>query len=191
MSRRIFAEIARGMTDKTAVCVYPWELAVLELVHGGDVTEKTIDQLCDIKQGVVKVEKIKLKHTDRPAPGLREQYEIMAYVDPEEDPALDPEGEYSRLAQKYGMDKELPIPCVTRVFGEFSTGNFTRALKEHASDRAPMPAYLKAVQEGLSRSPADMTVKQLREELKERGIAWKVTEGRDALAEKLTEALVE
>jgi hypothetical protein len=134
MSRRIFAVIGRGMTDKTAVCVFPWELAILQLVHNDSVEEVTIEKLCDVKQGAIKTEKIKLKHTQHPAPGLREQYEIMAYVDPEEDPAKDPQTEYDRLANKYGMDKDFPMPCIERVYGPFGAGNFKRALEEHAED---------------------------------------------------------
>lgn len=189
MSRRHFALIERGMTDKTAVCVYPWELPILLLVHGGNVEEKSIDELCAMKEGVIKVEKLKLKHTEHPAPGLREQYEIMAYVAPDEDPALDPAAEYDRLAMRYGMDKDLPIACVTRVYGEFSSGAFTSKLEEHAEDRAPKPTYLKAVDEGMSRAPADMKVGELRKELTARSIKWAVRDDQPTLARKLEDAL--
>lgn len=184
MSRRIFAVIERGMTDKTAVCVFPWELPILQLVHGGAVEEKSIDELCDLK-GAVKVEKQKTKHSKVVPPDLRAQYEIMAYVEPDEDPANDPGGEYERMANKYGMDKELPIACVTRVYGEFTSGAFTRLLEEHREDRMPRPAALKARDEGLGKSPDQMSIGELREALKERGIPWNVTEGKAALAAKL------
>lgn len=189
MSRRIFALIGRGMTDKTAVCVFPWELQVLQLIHSDSVEEKTIDELCDLK-GPVKIEKQKTKHSKVAPPSLREQYEIMAYVDPDEDPANDPAGEYERLANKYGMDKELPIACVTRVYGEFSTGNFERLLKEHAEDRAEKPAALKARDEGLGKSPEQMTVGELREALTERSVEWTVKDNKAALVAKLEEVLV-
>jgi hypothetical protein len=181
LSRRIFVNVSRGMTDKTAICVYPWEVDVLALVHGQAIEEVSIEQMCDMK-GPLKVEKLKLKHTEHPAPDLRSQLEIMAYVDPEEDPANDPAGEYERLAMKYGMDKELPIACVTRVYGEFSSGAFEARLQKYAKDRQPKPAALKAADEGLNKQPIDMTVGELREALKERGIKWKVTEGQAVLA---------
>ena len=185
MSRRLFAIIGRGMTDKTAVCVFPWELAILQLVHQQEVVEVPIDDMCKMKDGVVKVVKQKLKHSKVLPPDLRSQYEIMAYVDPEEDPANDPAAEYERMANKYGMDKELPIACVTRVYGEFTSGAFTATLKEHARDRQPKPAYLKAADEGLGKAPDQMSIGELRDALKERGVPWKITEGKVALAAKL------
>jgi hypothetical protein len=60
--------------------------------------------MATVKDGVVKKEKVKFKYDGRPGPDLRQQLEVMAYVDPEDDPALDPAGEYSRLVDKYGMD---------------------------------------------------------------------------------------
>jgi hypothetical protein len=189
VSRRIFAVIERGMTDKTAVCVFPWELQVLQLVHGGAVEEKSIDEMSAVKEGVVKIEKQKTKHSNVMPPDLRAQLEMMAYVDPEEDPARDPASEYQRMVDKYGMDKELPIPCVARVYGEFSSGAFERVLEKHAKDVAPRPTYLKAADEGLGKSPDQMSMKELRDALTERGVSWKATEGKAALAEKLEAAL--
>jgi hypothetical protein len=132
----MFVKVNRGMTDATMVCIFPWEKRVLELVHGQDTTEVTIDELCSTRD-VVKVEKIKLNHATAHAPDQRAQYEAMCEVDPEEDPADNPEGEYSRLIEKYGMDKDLPIPAVTRIFGEFSSGAFTAALKEFKKESVP------------------------------------------------------
>jgi len=176
VSRRVFATIRRGMTDATAVCVFPWELDILALVHGQEVKEVSIDEMCSLN-GAVKVEKQKLKHSTVAPPDLRAQLEIMAYVDPEEDPANDPASEYNRMAEKYGMDKELPIACVTRVYGEFTSGAFEAKLREHAQDVAPRPAP--------ARDLEDMSVKELRAMLTDRGIEWKPTESKAALIEKL------
>jgi hypothetical protein len=189
MSRRIFVTVSRGMTDKTAVCVFPWEVPILQLVHQQEVEAVSIDELCKMREGVVKVEKQKQKHSDVMPPDLRQQYEIMAYVEPDEDPARDPAGEYERMANKYGMDKELPMTCVARIYGEFSTGNFERALKEHAEDCAPRPTYLKSMDEGMGKAPADMTVGELRKELTARGLKWAVREGHTELVAKLEAAL--
>jgi len=186
----VFAIIGRGMTDKTAVCVFPWELAILQLVHQQEVVEVPIDDMCKMKDGVVKIEKQKQKHSKVLPPDLRSQYEIMAYVDPEEDPANDPTGEYERMVNKFGMDKELPIPCVARVYGEFTSGAFTAALKEHAHDRQPKPAHLKATDEGLGKAPDQMSVKELRDALTEREVPWKVTQTKAQLIEKLEGVLV-
>lgn len=189
MSRRICVVIERGMTDKTAKWVFPWERAILELIHGGNVEEKTIDELCKVKEGVVKVEKVKQKHSKVAPPSLREQYELQAYVDPENDPVNDPVGEYERLANLYGMDKDLPIACVTRVYGEFSSGAFTAALKEHAGDNAPRPKVLDSNDEHAGVDPSQLSREDLRKELSERGIKWLATDSRAALQEKLEAAL--
>lgn len=188
MSRRVCAVIGRGMTDKTAVWVFPWELAILQLVHNDSVEQKTIDELCDLKKPL-KVEKQKLKHSEVAPPDLRQQFEIFEYVDPDEDPAKDPASEFDRMVAKYGMDKEFPMPCVERVYGQFSSGNFERMLKEKAEDRAEKPNYLKAIDEGMSRSPLDMTVGELRKELSARSIKWAVRDGQEQLAAKLEAAL--
>lgn len=191
MSRRVFVNVTRGMTDKTAVCVFPWEIDVLALVHGQEVKEVSIDDMVRM-DGAVKVEKQKLKKLAQLkqtyAPDQRAQLEAMCYVAPDEDPAHDPAAEYNRLAEKYGMDKDVPFPCVTRVYGEFSSGAFTAKLKEHAEDRADKPAHLAAEEEG-SKAPSDMSREELRAQLKEMGIGFKVTESRDALAAKLEAAL--
>ena len=51
------------MTDKTAVCIYPWEKPILEQIHGGAVDEASIDEMCSLK-GSIKVEKNVHKRQD-------------------------------------------------------------------------------------------------------------------------------
>jgi hypothetical protein len=191
MTIRVFLNVKRGMTDATAVCVYPWEKRLLEAVHGQDVQEVTIEQLSELKDGVIKKEKVKFKYEGRPGPDLRQQLEAMAYVDPEEDPTLDPAAEYGRLADKYGMDKDLPIPVVTRIYGEFESGAFEKVLADHAKERMPKPTHLKAADEGLLKAPNKMNVGELREALTARGVEWESSEGKKDLLEKLEGALVE
>lgn len=191
MSRRIFVTVRRGPMDATAVCVFPWEKRILEMVHGQEVAEVSIDQMADVKEGVARREKIKFKYDGQPGPDLRQQLEGMAYVEPEEDPALDPATEYGRLIEKYGADKDLPIPVVTRVYGELDSGNFEKMLAEHAKDRGQKPAHLKAAGEGLPKAPNKMNVGELREALTARNIDWESSEGKTALREKLEGVLVE
>lgn len=185
MSRRIFVTVTRGMTDKTSVCIFPWEIDVLALVHGQEIKETSIDDMASM-QGAVKVEKTKFKHSKDGGPDLRAQLEAMCYVDPEDDPCNDPAAEYNRLGEKYGMDKEFPVACVERVYGRFESGAFTAKLQEFAEERIEKPAHLNVEE---SKSPADMSRDELRAQLKEMGIAFKATEGRDALAAKLEAAL--
>lgn len=191
MTVRVFLNVRRGITDSTAVCVYPWEKPILEAIHGQDVEPVSIEDLCDVKDGVARVEKMKFKYEGRPGPDLRAQLEGMAFVDPEEDPALDPASEYNRLAEKYGGDKELPILMVERVYGRYESGAFERVLKDFAQEHMPKPSHLKARDEGMQKAPREMNVGELRIALSERGVKWKVTEGADALRLKLEGALVE
>lgn len=171
--------------DNTAVCVFPWEMDILRLVHDGHVEEVSIEVMSNQKEGVAKIEKLKLKHTNRRAPDIAGQLELMVYVDPEDDPCNDPAAEYNRLGALYGMDKEFPIPCVERIYGQFTSGAFTTKLAEFAKDRAPRPAVLGERDEPEERQPSDMSVTELREELKSRGIKYKVTEGKVDLAARL------
>jgi len=191
MTTRIFLNVRRGMTDATAVCVYPWEKRVLELVHGQDVEEVTIDEMADVKDGVVKKERVRVHGHLLQGPDLRQQLEAMAYVDPEEDPALDPASEYNRLAEKYGADKEFPMLVVERIYGQFDSGGFAKVLKEFSEESAPKPSHLKASDEGLLTPPNKMKVGELRQALTERGVEWDVSEGKKELREKLEGALVE
>lgn len=178
---RIFVTVDRGMTDKTSVCVYPWEKAILEQIHGGGVQEVTIDEMCDLK-GPVKVEKVKhvrvLDDGKLPDSGLtlRQQLVDMAKVDPEDDPTQDPEAEYSRLIDKYGQDKEVPLPVVTRVYGEYISGAFAAALKA-AREAA-----------GTSKPIDEMNINELRAALRADGIEFDKKATKEELRDLLATA---
>lgn len=185
MSRRIFVTVTRGMTDKTAVCVFPWEKPILELIHGGDVREVSVDEMCSL-QGAIKVEKAKvnrqLEDGGKPEEGLslRQQLEAMTVVEGENDPADDPGGEYERLVNKYGMDKEIPLPCVTRVYGEFNSGAFTAALKQAQRATVAAPKAEKGVE--------SMSINELRSALRAAGIDFDQTATKVQLRDLLATA---
>lgn len=191
MSVRIFLNVKRGMTDATAVCVYPWEKRLLEHVHGGEVVEVSIDQMAEVKDGVAKVELVKLTHSKFHGPSLRQQLEGMAYVAPDSDPAKDPASEYNRLIEKYGADKDLPIAVVTRIYGEFDSGAFEKVLSEHAEQTMPKPPHLKAADEGLPKPPDQMNVGELRQALESRGVEYDQRDNKKKLLDLLEGALVE
>lgn len=186
MSRRVFVNVGRGMTDKTPACVYPWEIEILALVHGQEITEVSIEQMCSMPHDV-KIEKQKLKKLSqlkqKYAPDLRGQLELMAYVDPDEDPANDPAAEYNRMAEKYGPDKDFPVAVVERIYGQFSSGAFTAKLKEFAQDRTPRPAVLDSQDDP---DLSELTIAQLRSLAREKGIPFKATDRKVDLLEKLT-----
>jgi hypothetical protein len=68
--------------------------------------------MCDVKGRGQGREDEAQAHRSTRRPDLRAAARNHGYVDPEEDPANDPAAEYDRLADKYGMDKDLPMPCV-------------------------------------------------------------------------------
>lgn len=133
--QKVFMLVQRGLTDRTPVCVWPWEKPILEEIHGGNAQEVTLDELCDLKNPL-KVKTIKLKN----AVGgrmltLREQFESMIKVDPDRNPLQDPEQEFDRLIGVYGRHLEVNLPNVMKVYG--SIGNFRRAMRDYATGKTP------------------------------------------------------
>lgn len=194
MSRRVFALVKRkGNMDETAVCVFPWELPILQLIHGQEIKEATIESMSTFgkAQGVVKIQKEKLKYRGEGAPSIKDQLEIMAYVDPDEDPALDPATEWNRMVEKYGMDTEMPVPVVERVYGQMEGGRWEKALREAAKERSTKPVYLKAIDEGMGKPPKQMTVAELRDELDKRGVTWVPKQKKEELITLLEAEMVE
>lgn len=190
MTRRIFCTVKRGITDATAVCIYPWEKPILERIHGGEVAEQSIDELCDLKKPL-KVEKLKFSRAmaddakPEQAPGLREQLEAMVIVDPEDDPANDPDAEYARLEGKYGADKEIPMPVVSVVYGQINSGAFAAAVKE--AQRAGATAKAKTSRK-LEKPVDQMSINEVRSALKAEGIEYDQTAKLPALRDLLATA---
>jgi hypothetical protein len=139
MSYRIFIRIDRGMTDKTTVCVFPWEKPLIEEVHAGHAEEISIDEMASLK-GATAVRKQKLKHAKAYAPDLRTQLEAMCVVDADEDPKLDLAGEYGRLIERYGMHPSVNLPVAEKVYGNVS--NFIALARPYTGAKAPRGAHL-------------------------------------------------
>jgi len=188
MTVRIFMNVRRGPMDATAVCVFPWEQALIETIHGQDCEVVTIDKLANVTEGAVRVDRVKLKRSKDLGPSLREQLNAMAYVDPEDDPVHDPSREYARLVDKYGLDKNINAPVVQVVYGLPNSGNFERALAASAKETMPKPRHLQKLEE-VDKDPADMDRGELRAALEGRGLRWKVTEGAEVLRERLVGAV--
>lgn len=188
MTRRIFVNVKRGITDNTAVCIFPWEQKILERIHGGDVEEVSIDQMCELK-GHVKVEKLKFTRSmedgakAEQAPNLRAQLEAMVVVSDEEDPAHDPDGEYNRLESKYGMDKEVNMPVVTIIYGQLNSGAFAAAVRESQGG-------LKGVRQASTaeKPVSEMSINEVRTALKDAGIEYDRTAKLPALRDLLATA---
>lgn len=194
MTERIFCTVKRGITDATAVCIYPWEKPILERIHGGEVEEVSIDAMCDLKRPV-KVEKLKFSRTvpdgekPDPAPDLRAQLEAMVVVPEDEDPALDPDAEYNRLESKYGMDKDVNVPVVGFVYGQLNSGTFALAVKEAQKSigKPKVKAKAKAAIK-LDKPLEEMSINELRSKLRNEGIEFDPTATKIQLADLLATA---
>jgi hypothetical protein len=202
---RIFMEIDRGITDKTAVCVYPWERPLLEEVHGSGATVVTIDQMCS-KDGVVSVKAIKMP-TSAPdqdgnervpdkAPDLRAQLTAMTRVPRDTDPFNDLGAEWGRLLEKYGMHPTVAVPVAEKVFG--TAQGFRRMVQPYRASEPPAVDPIYGQDADLDgdpaeldedKAPADMSRDELKAALKSRGIAIKGNPSEDTLREMLTDAI--
>jgi hypothetical protein len=189
MIQRVFMNIKRGMTDNTTVCVFPWEKPILEEIHGGNAEQVSIDEMCSLR-GAVKVKELKLKHeTSEKGLDLRAQLEAMARVLPDQNPLDDPEAEFNRLVQRYGMHMDVNLPNVTKVFGSF--GNFRVALRDYARGRVPAmfeEASSPIDVEEEEKPLAEMTDAEVRAKLKARNVKVPKGASREALDDLFLQA---
>jgi hypothetical protein len=193
MSYRIPVTVERGTMDSTLAWVFPWEVPLIEEVQRGEVRTLTLEEISSLA-GAKEVKQMKLpsggkrkrlnkdEFVDVPfAPGLKEQFETMQKVDPENDPANDPEGEWNRLLNVYGMHPTVALPTVEKVYG--NEANFKRALQQFRGKRPE-------AEEDLSdKSPAEMTRPELMRALKERGVRYSFSAKRDDLEAQLIEEM--
>lgn len=182
--QKVFMLIQRGLTDKTAICVWPWEQPILEEIHGGSAVAVTLDEMCDLKQPV-RVKQLKLRHSQGGKMlTLREQLEAMVKLDPDTNPLEDPETEYDRLVGAYGRHLEVNLPNVTKVYG--SIGNFRRAMRDYANGRVPDFLDVSGpIQVEGEKKASDMTDAEIRAVLKEKKIPIPKNADREELEELL------
>jgi hypothetical protein len=130
---RVIATVDKGMTDKPMVCVFPWEIPLLEVIHGdGSVLVQEIDDLTDFGAKAI-VQRIKLKHTEEHAPDLRQQLINFCNELPDGiEPFDDPRSEYDRMANVYGMHPEVKQSIVENVYGRYDSGNFAKMVRSVA-----------------------------------------------------------
>lgn len=193
--------IKRGITDATLMCVYPWERPLIEEIHGGNAVVISIDSLCST-EGVKNVKPIKPKErVDLNGKKMvadmggtqRQKYEAMVAVDPEENPLQDPDAEWGRMVERYGMHPDIKVTVVEKVYG--SSRMFRQCMREFAAGKVPEflrddDAEDSTVDDvaGETLAVADMTAEQMRKELTERGVTFKKGAARDDLEALLMEA---
>jgi hypothetical protein len=167
---RVLATVNKGMTDKPTICVFPWEVQLLEVLHGdGSVEVQDIDSLSSVGAKAI-VQRIKLKHTEHAAPELREQ--LLAFCNTLPDgiePFENPRAEYERMVAVYGMHPEVKQSVVENVYGRFESGAFSAVVKSvaDAHNEAEVEHTPAAV------DVEDMAGNELREALRARGVNFK------------------
>lgn len=195
--RRIFMMISRGITDKTAVCVWPWEKPLIEEIHGGQAILVSIDDMCS-KEGVKSTKKIKLKEGRRDqdgnemipeyAPDLRAQLTQMTLPSEDNNPMDDPAAEYGRMLDKYGQHPDIKIAVVDKVFN--NERMFRQAMRDFAAGRTP--DFLmddEGSEEESSIAISDMDPEQLREMLNKLGVKFPPKASRAKLEELALDAV--
>lgn len=185
--KKVFMLIQRGLTDRTPVCVYPWEKPVLEEIHGSNAIEVSIDEMCDLKSPI-KVKQVKLKHATEKILSLREQLEAMVRIDPENSPLNDPEGEFDRLIGCYGRHLEVNLPNVMKVYG--SIGNFRRSMRDFANGKVPEFMDVSGPIVAGEKPVGDMTDDEIKAALTERGIKFRANANRETLEELFADLAV-
>lgn len=125
---QIIVHVRRGLTDNTAAMVYPWEVPILEIIHGeGNVVESDesdVETTAYMKRSPVN------QPVDTVLPLLNGAEEIREAYDPSRDIA----GEYGRMINKYGMHPDNPLPVVEYVYGQLKTGQFEAAVLDCMPD---------------------------------------------------------
>lgn len=206
MAYRVYVNVNRGIMDSTAACVYPWEVLLLEEIHGESAQLTTVEEMARIK-GAASIKPVKLPYNPDadPLPTLQESLIGQLRVAPQDDPFHDLSAEYDRLVNLYGMDKELPMPVVKKVYG--SPAQFVQAIKIFRKGTLP-PLNVDEIIHGVAdddafhlddeededleaMAPADMNINQLRKRLKSMGIKLPNRATRDDLEELLTKQMAE
>lgn len=192
--KRVFMLVKRGLTDNTPTCCYPWEKPMLESIHGGNAIEVPIEDLLGT-QGAAGVKALTLpRQDDKTIPALspRDQYEAMLMVSDADNPMADPQQEWNRLIEKYGMDAELPVTVAEKVYGGYR--QFRTALKDFAAGRVPdflSDSDADPIEGTEEKVPSEMSAAELKEELTRRGLMLSGKPSKADLVEALTEAMVE
>lgn len=178
---QILVNVRRGLTDNTATLVYPWEVPILEIVHGeGNVVQdETKESARWLKITEVNIPKDTILETvqgDKLKPA-------MAF-----DPSVDIQAEYMRMVGKYGMHAEVRMPNVEYVYGQFKTGQFEAAVLENLPEELREGREARILQEN---GAEGLNGAQVRAALHSRKIKFKQTASMSTLRALLNDALDE
>jgi hypothetical protein len=118
LSRREAVVVKRDRMTETSLIVWQHEIPLLEAIHGADgivvvITDKIRE---DSDAGYKADPKDPYRYKPSEVLGLGDVF------------IGDAAGEYARLEQVYGMDKEVKMSVVEKVYGPLSHGRFTALL---------------------------------------------------------------
>lgn len=157
MSKRVVAIIDRGnLVDKTPVCVWAHEIPILEAIHGNVLVPERAqlaeNDVAIVIKGSMQVVDPKSQTMRLHKKGEKELVEIATMVEGkprtfneevvriplaeliasqlklDQDFDGDPQEEYSRLQNFYGMHPEIKQTWVENIYGRFHEGRFEHAL---------------------------------------------------------------
>jgi len=184
MSKRVLVVVQRGVTDSTPITCFEHEVAILDTIHGeGAVRRLSLRDLApkSLKATVIKgstqaviLKDMPIDHPIKLAIAKKE-IEIEEVSTAEllgrqlhlgEEFKGEPQEEYRRMVDVYGMHHEYKIANVEYVYGQFREGRFTKSLG------------VKSIEE--------MSIAELREKLDREGILYEKSNTRNELIALLT-----
>jgi hypothetical protein len=161
---QVLVLVARGVTDRTPTLVWPWEVPILEIIHGeGNVVESDHEETREFMA--------RTKVHVLPPARLRETEDKTNISQPDAfNPANDVPGEWERLSSKYGMHGEVKMSNVQMVYGALREGRFEEAVMAHCK-----PTREVHTTHYPGGSGKKMTGAELREALDEMGVEYSPT----------------
>lgn len=175
---QVLVTVRRGLTDNTPSLVYPWEVPILEVIHGeGNVVENDHAE----------TEKwLRLTGVNQPKDSEYEMLSGAKKTTEAYDPSMDIAAEYMRMEQKFGRHAEMPQSNVENVYGPLKNGQFEAAVLENLPEELRAGREAKILREG---GAEQLSGAQIRSALDARGIKYRRTGNRSTLAALLNNAL--
>lgn len=177
---QVLVTVRRGLTDSTPVLVYPWEVPILERIHGeGNVNEENTKE----------TERwLRLTGVNQPSDTVKETHGGQIKTIPAYDPSIDIAAEYMRMVNKYGMDPDRPMPVVEFCYGLARSGQFEAAVLENIPEELRAGRVARILREGGADS---LSGAEIRSALDQRKIVFKRTASLSTLRSLLNDALGE
>lgn len=170
--------VRRGLTDDTATMVYPWEVPILEVIHGeGNVREA---------EGPETAKWLRMTGVNQPADTVTELHGGGVKTAQAYDPSLDITAEYGRMEQKYGRHAEMPQSNVENVYGPLKNGQFEAAVLENLPDDLREGRVARILMES---GASQLSGAQVRTALDQRKIKFRRASNLTALRNLLDDAL--